>query len=299
MLSGLHFLLTYQCLYECDHCFLYCGPHMDGTFTLDQVENALAQARDAGVTSIYLEGGEPFLYYPLMVEAVRMAKRHGLTCGIVTNCYWAISARDAELWLEPFVALGVDDLSLSDDAFHSEDPEHSQAKIAAKAAQNLGLPSESICIEEPFTVPPKDHQKGEPVVGGGVAFKGRAVEKLSEGLPRRHYECFDECTQEDLVTPSRVHLDPFGNVFVCQGLSIGNIWQTPLAVLMQEYRPNEHPIVGPLVAGGPAELARRYGLPAGDRYVSDCHLCYLVRKNLLQDFPAYLCPPQVYGESGD
>ena len=54
MLTGLHFLLTYQCLYECDHCFLYCGSHMEGTFTLDQVENALLQARDAGITSVYL-----------------------------------------------------------------------------------------------------------------------------------------------------------------------------------------------------------------------------------------------------
>ena len=29
-----HFLLTYQCLYECDHCFLYCGSQADGTITL-------------------------------------------------------------------------------------------------------------------------------------------------------------------------------------------------------------------------------------------------------------------------
>jgi hypothetical protein len=270
---------------------------MEGTFTLDQVEQALAQARDAGVTSIYLEGGEPFLYYPLMIEAVRRAKQHGFTCGIVTNCYWALSVRDAELWLEPFVALGIDDLSVSDDTFHSEDPEQSPAKIAAQAARNLGLPNASICIEEPHVVSKSDHQKGDPVVGGEVAFKGRAVEKLVAGLPRRNFECFDECTQEELVAPSRVHLDPYGNVFVCQGLSIGNIWQKPLARIMEGYRPEEHPIVGPLVAGGPSELARRYGLPDGDRYVSDCHLCYLVRKSLLNDFPAYLCPQQVYGES--
>ena len=234
-----------------------------------------------------------------MIEATRLSKQHGFTCGVVTNCYWALSERDAELWLEPFVALGIDDLSLSDDAFHSEDPERSQAKIAAQVAQKLGLPSESICIEEPFAAPVAEHQKGEPVVGGGVVFKGRAAAKLIDGLPRRNFECFDECTQEELVAPSRVHLDPFGNVFVCQGLSIGNIWQTPLATLMQQYRPHEHPIVGPLVAGGPAELARRYGLPDGDRYVSDCHLCYLVRKNLLKEFPTYLCPEQVYGESGE
>ena len=49
------------------------------------------------------------------------------------------------------------------------------------------------------------------------------------------------------------------------------------------------------LVGGPAELARRYGLPDGDEYVSDCHLCYLVRKNLLDRFPEHLAPKQVYG----
>ena len=26
MLTGIHFLLTYTSLFECDHCFLHCGP---------------------------------------------------------------------------------------------------------------------------------------------------------------------------------------------------------------------------------------------------------------------------------
>ncbi len=41
MLTGIHFLLTYQCNFECDHCFLYCAPHAKGTFTLDQLRKVL------------------------------------------------------------------------------------------------------------------------------------------------------------------------------------------------------------------------------------------------------------------
>ena len=33
MLTGIHFLLTYSCTSECDHCFLYCSPNAKGTFT--------------------------------------------------------------------------------------------------------------------------------------------------------------------------------------------------------------------------------------------------------------------------
>jgi hypothetical protein len=213
----------------------------------------------------------------------------------VTNCYWAQSERDAELWLQPLVEIGIDDLSVSNDAFHSEDPVQSPAQTVYEVATRMGLPADSICIEAPTGTTAAEQQRGEPVTGGDVIFKGRAVDKLLEGLPRQRYDCFTECTKEELIQPSRIHLDPFGNVFVCQGLSIGNIWQKPLKSIMQEFVPEQHPVIGPLVAGGPARLAEMYGLPEGDEYVSDCHLCYLVRKNLLDRFPEYLCPKQVYG----
>ncbi|MBC8426674.1 hypothetical protein H8E07_21380, partial [bacterium] len=89
--------------------------------------------------------------------------------------------------------------------------------------------------------------------------------------------------------------DPFGNVFVCQGLSIGNVWEAPLKQVMADYDPATHPIVGPLLEGGPAALAATFGLPEGEDYVSDCHLCYLVRRSLVDRFPGQLCPRQVYG----
>jgi hypothetical protein len=295
MLKSVHFLLTYQCLYECDHCFLYCGPQAEGTFTLAEVADALDQAVAAGVEGIEIEGGEPFLYYPLMLETLRLAKARGLSRGIVTNCYWATSIEDARLWLEPLVEVGLDSLAVSDDEFHSSDPAASPAKLAFRAGQELGLPAASICIESPLADTNAEREKGEAVIGGKVVLKGRAVEKLTTDLPRQSFTCFKECTQENLADPGRVHLDPLGHVFVCQGLSIGNIWKKPLAEIMADYRPAEHPIIGPLLAGGPAELARRYGLPEGEDYSSDCHLCYLVRKNQLADFPEFLCPEQVYG----
>ena len=30
MLTGIHFILTYTCNFECDHCFLYCSPKSKG-----------------------------------------------------------------------------------------------------------------------------------------------------------------------------------------------------------------------------------------------------------------------------
>lgn len=294
MLKGLHFLLTYACNSECDHCFLYCGPHAEGTFTLAQLRAALDEAAKLGsVEWIYYEGGEPFLYYLLMVEGLKMARARGFKAGVVTNCYWATAREDAALWLDPVRNAGVDDLSLSDDAYHHGDVEETPAKVAAAAATGMGVTSGSICIDAPtveFGV-----EKGEPVIRGGAVLRGRAAEKLVEGLTTRPWEAFVECPHEDLRNPGRVHLDAFGHVHLCQGLSMGNMWETPLAQLVREYNPDAHPICGPLLRGGPAELVRSYDLDLRGEYVDECHLCFLARKALIDRFPEYLAPRQVYG----
>ena len=297
MLTGVHFLLSYACTFECDHCFLHCSPRAQGTFTLEQVREVLDQASDVGTVNwIYFEGGEPFLFYALMLESIRLARQKGFKVGLVTNAYWATSVEDAELWLRPLVEHGISDLSISDDAFHQGEESANTARMAIEAAKKMNLPVGSICIEQPTTVTSTESStKGEPVVGGDVLFKGRAAEKLVEGLPRRLFAEFTSCPHEELVKPGRVHVDCFGNVQLCQGISIGNMWKTPLKKLFENYRAEDHPICGPLVEGGPAALARKYGITHEEVYVDACHFCYMVRKELLDRFSEHLGPKQVYG----
>jgi hypothetical protein len=142
-----------------------------------------------------------------------------------------------------------------------------------------------------------ERKKGEPIVGGDVMFRGRAADRLTEGLPRVNWEEFNECTHEELVNPERVHVDAYGNVHICQGISMGNMWQTPLSELIKDYDVNKHPICGSLAIGGPARLARVYGVEHENSYVDACHLCYEARKKLIDKFPEYLAPKQVYGLS--
>lgn len=299
MLTGIHFLLTYACNYECSHCFLYCGPHARGTFTLAQVREVLDEAERLGtVTAVYYEGGEPFLFYPLLLEGLRVAREHGFDTGVVTNCYWATAVEDAELWLGPVRDAGVDDLLLSDDEFHNPKGSVSPAQRAAEAARALGLAAGSIRIEAPTVEPPAD-DKGEPVVRGGALFKGRAVEKLVPGLPLQSPDGFTACEHEELAAPKRVHVDSFGHVHVCQGVCIGNMWETPLSQLIGEYDAAAHPICGPLSRGGPAALAKEYEVDLDSGFVDECHYCFLVRRSLIDRFPQYLAPRQVYGLGED
>jgi hypothetical protein len=298
MLTGIHFLLSYKCDSECDHCFVYSSPQAKGTFTVDQMKRVFDElAKIETIEWIYFEGGEPFLFYPLMLEGIKLAHAMGFKTGIATNAYWATSQGDAELWLRPLRDLELSDVSISDDEFHYEDKETSTAKHALDAAKRLGMPFSSIRIDKPTVEEgsDKEHVKGKPVIAGGAVFRGRAVEKLTEGLPRRPWEEFTECPYEDLRNPERVHIDSYGNIHLCQGLSMGNMWGVPLSKIVKQYDADSHPICRPLVNGGPALLAKEYDVPHEAEYVDACHMCYLVRRALIDRFPQYLAPRLVYG----
>ncbi|MEE8576906.1 MAG: radical SAM protein [candidate division Zixibacteria bacterium] len=299
MLTGIHFLLTYSCPYECDHCFLHCSPNASGTFTLNQLRQVFEEIdKIESIETVFFEGGEPFLYFPLMLAGIQMAHKRGLNSGIVTNGYWANSEEDACLWLEHLTNLGVCQISISEDDYHGSDPENSPAQMIAQAAKHLGLPTGTICIDPPIiTKNPSDAdgEKGTPVVGGGVKFRGRAAEKLTDGLPRKNATELTTCPDEDLENPGRVHIDSFGHVHICQGLSMGNIWSTPLSELVANYNARSHPICSELIKGGPAQLAQKFNVATDSGYIEECHLCYETRKALIGQFPELLTPAQVYG----
>jgi hypothetical protein len=266
--------------------------------TLAQVREVLHQAKGLGtVEMVYFEGGEPFLFYPIMLAGLREAATLGMQRGIVTNNYWATSVEDAVEWLRPIAGIGLDDLSLSSDLFHGEAMMMQSALNAMEAAHRLGLPEGVITIEAPegceaYAV----DDKGEPITGGAVRFRGRAVAKLAEGVARQPWSEFTECPDEDFGDPGRVHVDAFGHIHLCQGLVMGNVWQRPLEETVAAYDPQAHPIVGPLMEGGPAALVERYDLPHEPGYIDACHLCYVARDALRGRFPEFLAPPTVYGE---
>lgn len=282
-LNSLHVLLTYRCNYECDHCFVWGSPKQSGVFTLDNLEKLLQQATMVEeIEEFYFEGGETFIYYPILVKAVHRAGRLGFRVGVVSNGYWATKVDDAVAWLQPLVDAGLDKLEISVDELHG-----SETAVASHpgvlAAEKLGLPVSALTT----------------AVGGNgspVMYRGRAAVELIAGRPRRPAASFTSCPYENLTDPGRIHVDPFGNLHLCQGIVVGNVWKRPLAHILETFDPAAHPIAGPLIEGGPYGLARQYRLPlADDGYVDACHLCYTVRQALRETFPAELAPDQMYG----
>lgn len=295
LLTGLHLLLTYQCTFECNHCFVWGGPFQSGTMTLQDIQRILKQGRMLGtVTSIYFEGGEPFLYYPVMVKGVHLATAMGFKVGLVTNSYWANSLEDALAWLKPLAGL-VSDLSLSSDLYHYDERISQHVENARAAARQLGLPVDLICIAQPEADIAAEVEGQLPNGELSVMYRGRAAVKLVDRAALHPWRRFDACPYEDLNEPKRVHIDPSGYIHICQGISLGNLIEKPLNEICQNYDPRLHPITGPLYVGGPAQLVEDYSLPHRELYADACHLCYEARLALRPRFPEILTPDQMYG----
>ena len=286
--SGLHLLLTYECNFECDHCFVWGGPRQSGTMRLADIREILRQAEDLrSIKWIYFEGGEPFLYYPILVTGVVEAAARGFRVGVVTNGYWATEVEDAVAWLRPFKGL-IEDLSVSSDLYHWDEMISQRARNAADASERLDIPNGTISVAQP---------EDEDASLASLMFRGRAAEKLASSVSHHAWWTFQACPYENLRDPGRLHIDPLGYVHICQGISLGNLFHNPMGEIFAAFEPDVHPVISPLLHGGPAELARRYCVQPAEAYADACHLCYETRLDLRQRFPKILAPDQMYGST--
>jgi len=294
-LSQLHLLLTGECKFECDHCFVWSSPDQGNTMDRESVEHILDQAEAPGTIEwIYFEGGEPFLYYDLLLWGVRQAHERGFKVGIVSNAYWAETETGALEKLRPFAGL-VQDLSISQDDYHGSGQQNCPTAIARRAAKDLGIPIDYISVSGPDGSEQPEPSPRLAAEDTGVRYRGRAAEKLAPLVLHQPWQQFNQCPWEDLRQPGRLHVDSLGNMHICQGLSIGNLLERPLTEIMGGYDPDAHPIIGPLLSGGPVALVRRYGLDHACAYADACHLCYSARKRLRDKFPDALPLDQMYG----
>jgi hypothetical protein len=264
--------------------------------TIETIRKILNQAKENGsVEWIYFEGGEPFLYYQTMMAGVNEAQKLGFKVGIVTNTYWATSEEDTFLYLSPLMDK-VQDLTISSDLFHFSEKASQQSKYVARIAERLNIPLGVICIEQP------DNQGvssiGQiPPESASIMYRGRAAEKLVPKATLYPTALFTNCPHENLGDPGRVHVDPFGSLQICQGISIGNLFTSSLKEICDRFDPHTHPIIGPLLEGGPVKLAEKYNLQLAETYADACHMCYELRKLLRTKFPDFLGPDQMYGVS--
>ena len=97
--------------------------------------------------------------------------------------------------------------------------------------------------------------------------------------------------------PAMVWIDPYGNVMICYGIIIGNVYEKPFSEIIQEYKPENYPLLESLAKEGPQGLFRKaeqLGMDHSSGFYDECDLCYQSRSFLRCRFPEVLGPSECY-----
>ncbi|MDI7277038.1 MAG: radical SAM protein [Anaerolineae bacterium] len=317
-ITGLGIHLTDRCNARCAHCAYHCGPGVRGAMSAAQASQYLRQAAAWPLEVVSISGGEPCLYLDVVIQVAEEARRLGVPAvWLFTNGFWATSRAATVTRLVRLKRAGVTRLCLSADGFHQSFIPVARVRRALAAGRELGF---ELLLDVRFLGSPEADNPANSATRQVVAelgdlgevevwraplrWIGRAAETLAAqgelraGLPGG--ACPGPWAGGTWEEPTGVDVDPYGEVTLCPGLSIGNTGERRLSALLAGYRPWRHPIIRQLARGGPAalaEVARSMGYAPRPGYAGECHLCYDVRRFLRPWYPADLAPAICYEEA--
>jgi len=300
-------ILSYKCQCACAHCLYNCGPDWMDWMSTIEVQEALESMQDWDhYFQVHITGGEPFLNYPLLKNAVQHVAKMGIPCYVETNAGWCVREQLVERRFSELRNCGLSTVLISCSPFHAEciPPERTLLGIE-KAIQIFGPQHvivyladwmQQIAGNDIQHTTPLDHYislYGEQDAGrlfwNGYSLipGGRSAYRLGHLVEKHHPERFmnDNCSMEILYA-RHSHFDLYGNYIsgFCGGLRIGS-WRN-LPQLKVEFSNGCYPpLVKILIENGPYVLFQNavdaYDYkPVEEGYVGKCHLCVDVRRHL-------------------
>ena len=321
-LSGGGLVLGYRCSAQCRHCLYGCGPHRsDGkpnsSEELQKVIKLLANK--APHASYHIGGGEPFLNFPILKEAIGLMRDNGLQLDYVeTNSSWVKNKEETVDRLRELSQVGLRCVLVSLSPFHAEYvPLEKTLTLIAAAQETLAggafvwmshfmndlaaFPKEKVIDLDDLL------QREGKAYGASLAARyslipagraGRFIKIQGVSRPWQALTKSSPCSAR-LRDTSHFHVD-------CEGLYVPGLCGglvLPLEELPGEIDLDKYPILKMLISegvGGLVQLAKDSGFVPDDEYSSVCDLCTHTRLHLfLENEVCYpeLGPKQFYEEA--
>jgi len=291
-------MLTYKCPAACELCYCNCGPESGGLMPVDMAISAWRSLRNMAGDSakVHITGGEPFLYFDHMAEILTRAHELNLTPldTIETNAYWATGRDLIVKRLRLLDSVGMERLKISYDPFHAEFIDIEPVRLLAEVAGEVLGKRRVLLRWEKYSHEPVNmkgltaEQRRErfrcAVEDYPCRFTGRGSGMLAElfaDKPVESLACLN--CRGSFLGGKGVHIDPFGNVFsgLCSGIIVGNVNDTDLEGLWEEFDPEKKDLICELFCKGPVGLLPKSiedGYIKKNLYADKCHLCSEVRE---------------------
>lgn len=277
-----------HCNISCRHCAPECGPTAKQPWDVPLFAQCI---RDAAripqlARSVHFAGGEPFLYYPQMVELMGCARDAGFASSIVTNGFWGVKPARALEMVRRLVDLGLRRVELSTDVFHQEfiGPERIAQTIRVLKAAGVRVVLRVVTtrkhtLDETMRLFSVDDLDQLEIVGSPVVAVGRAAYQV----PAEERYLSDQGLVGACASLLNLTVRGDGNVSPCCAgaeqtpcLSLGNIREAPLDEIVRHAEWKV--LVQKLVHQGPASflpILEAAGLShkVKPQYTNICHAC--------------------------
>ncbi len=288
--TGIAFLYSYKCNFECRHCSVGAGPYYSEVLPLEYLGKALREATDiASIQVVVATGGEPTLFPKHLEFLIKTASDFGFVTRVVTNAWWANTLERARRYVRRWRSLGLEELNISFDDFHLEYLEffggEQNVVNAVRAAVEEGLRVVVATIRSKSTRIDASYMKrllgelAEEVIitDDFLSPTSRALmlrEEAVENVPQ-----FGGCTHAG----SEISIHPNGDVALCCGHIIvdpASAWFTRVGNITKEHlwdivdRIQRNALIWYIRFVGPHVLVRKFNEEEEVKHI--CHACHLL-----------------------
>lgn len=294
------YLVTKRCTGWCQHCSVMTGDRNPDHSYRDLTAVLAASAHLYAafpVSSMMVYGGEPLLYLDNVVQLFRFACESGVSRReLITNGYFSRDFRKIASSVVRLAQSGMTHAYVSVDAFHQ--PRIPLAQVE-EFLSTLLLQGSGQVFLHPSWVVGRDHdneynQRTESIVcqlverhgvrvsdGNNIIPAGRFRHSLCEYYPRFPELPPQKCRDIPYANaPDRVgslRFLPNGDVHICRGVILGNIFEAELPRMLQAYEPLTDPALAAIVSDGAQGIltlaAKDHVMIDPEDYYGRCDLC--------------------------
>ena len=309
-LNRLEYIVTYQCSSNCRHCYATGEPSGSPT-NINHIDAHLAVhvLREIGkkyaLTSVMTFGGEPLLYPQVVCAIHQEAQALDIPHrSVITNGYWTKDEDKTQAIARSLARSGVNQVSISVDAFHQEHVPLERVKRSAQVLWDAGirdiqwnpcwLVSERDANEYNLTTRAiLDELEGFLPIkidrGNVVEPQGKALVNLGAYFqpafdwPRT--SCQEIPYMDRLDDIRCLCVEPNGDIPVC-GFLIGNAARDDINDILEHYDPYQDAYLKLILEQGiegVVRQARSLGLELRENgYYSICDLCTSLGRELAE-----------------
>jgi len=287
--------LGYRCNMNCKSCFLggKLNDHVTELSYEDCISGIESAARLQTIESVAFVGGEPFVYYPLMLRVASYLNLHyRCPLNVTTNATWAKTPAMTKRLLDPLYERGMRYLMVSLDDYHLENGYIEQSAHCIKHCQELDIQVSVQVINRRGAATKDDYQLAlSPQIDvDAITWYSNPCSALGNAqtmLSKDDFEWHEEIPLSGCSAGEILNIQPDGEIKPCCGaglmssrLSLGNSKREGVceSVRLAEADPvinslvghqGPHHLANALTTSGYAKLVAKHA-PFSDA----CHACH-------------------------